>query len=52
MGIDRSLTSIFVGCFGILLHESTTLAATEYFPYLFFLQKSFMRLPCKELEVS
>ena len=49
---DRRLSRISFNCFWILFHESTALTVIEYFPYLFVLKKSFIRLPCVELKVS
>ena len=34
---DRSLSSLLFSCFWILLHDSTALPISEYFPYLFVL---------------
>ena len=49
---DRSLSSLSFSCFWTLLDDSTVLTVTEYFPYLFVLQNSFVRLPYVKLEVS
>ena len=49
---DNYLSSTFFSCFWILFHNSTALTVIEYFSYLFASQKSFMKLPCVELEVS
>ena len=49
---DRSLSKVFLNCFWILFHDSTSLTVIEYFLYLLVLLKTFMKLSCVELEVS
>ena len=49
---NSGLSSTAFNCFWISFHDSTAVTVIEYFPYLFALLKSFMRLPCVELEVS
>ena len=49
---DRSLSSISFNCFWKLFHDSAALAVIEFFPYLFALKKSFMRLHWSEEKLN
>ena len=49
---DKSLSSTSFSYFWIIFYDLIAFIVTEYFPYLFILQKSFVTSPCVEPEVS